>query len=125
MRKCKQLSYTIVLLLSIIMLLSSFIMMSVPTYAFQSDNNNSEILGIIKDGSFIVAETNETKKLTSTGIVQAVTPESGLINVTEYEGKAILISSEHIDNEWIFGATIIDIADPIVTKLVEKIFFLK
>jgi hypothetical protein len=125
MRKYKQLSYTIVLLLSIIMFLSFFIMTSVFTYAFQSDNNNSEILGIIKDGSFIVVETNETKKLTSTGIVQAVTPESGLINVTEYEGKAILVSSEHIDNEWIFGATIIDIADPIETKLVEKIFFLK
>jgi len=38
-------------------------MMAVPTYAFQSNNNNnSDILGLIKDGSFIMAETNETKK---------------------------------------------------------------
>jgi hypothetical protein len=88
--------------------------------------DSSNMLWIVKDGVFILAETNETKKLPSVGLVEATTPDSGLINLTQYEGKAILVSSQSIlDNEWIFGATIIDIADPIVTKLVKEVYNLE
>jgi hypothetical protein len=106
------------------MLLSTFLVIYSTLSIHGSDiNDSSDIIGIVKDGSFIVAETNETKKLTSVGLVEATTPESGLINLTQYEGKAILVSSPQIsDNEWLFGATIIDIADPIVTKLVKEVF---
>lgn len=108
------------------MLLSTFLVIYSTLSIHGSDiNDSSDIIGIVKDGSFIVAETNETKKLTSVGLVEATTPESGLINLTQYEGKAILVSSPQIsDNEWLFGATIIDIADPIVTKLVKEVFTL-
>ena len=88
--------------------------------------DSSNMLGIVKDGVFILVETNETKKLPSVGLVEATTPDSGLINLTQYEGKSILVSSQSIlDNEWIFGATIIDIADPIVTKLVKEVYNLE
>ena len=46
-------------------------------------------IGIVKDGSFIVAETDETKKFTSVGLVEAVTPESRLMNLTAYDGRVI------------------------------------
>ena len=102
----------------------SVIYSTMPIYG-ANITDSSNIIGIVKDGLFIVAETNETKKLTSIAPMEAVTPESGLVNLTQYEGKAILVSSPHVDNEWIFDPTIIDIADPIVTKLVEKVFHLK
>ena len=113
-----------ILMISFTMILSILFVIYSTTSIYGLDiNDSSNIVGIVKDGSFIVAETNETKKLTSVGLVEATTPESGLINLTQYEGKAILVSSPQIsDNEWIFGATIIDIADPIVTKLVKKVF---
>ena len=113
-----------IVMISFPMLLSTLFVIysTIPIYG-ANITDSSNIVGIVKDGSFIVAETNETKKLTSIGLVEAVTPQSGLINLTQYEGKAILVSSPQIsDNEWIFGATIIDIADPIVTKLVKKVF---
>lgn len=102
----------------------SVIYSTMPIYG-SNITDSSNIIGIVKDGFFIVAETNETKKLTSIAPMEAVTPESGLVNLTQYEGKAILVSSPHNDNEWIFDPTIIDIADPIVTKLVEEVFHLK
>lgn len=113
-----------IVMISFTMLLSTFLVIYSTLSIHGSDiNDSSDIIGIVKDGSFIVAETNETKKLTSVGLVEATTPESGLINLTQYEGKAILVSSPQIsDNEWLFGATIIDIADPIVTKLVKEVF---
>lgn len=113
-----------ILMISFTMLLSILLVIYSTLSIHGSDiNDSSDIIGIVKDGSFIVAETNETKKLTSVGLVDATTPESGLINITQYEGKAILVSSPQIsDNEWLFGATIIDIADPIVTKLVKEVF---
>ena len=113
-----------IVMISFPMLLSTLFVIysTIPIYG-ANITDSSNIVGIVKDGSFIVAETNETKKLTSIGLVEAVTPQSGLINLTQYEGKAILVSFPQIsDNEWIFGATIIDIADPIVTKLVKKVF---
>ncbi len=120
-------SFSYVVMISFTMLLSTLFVNYSTISIYGSDiTDSSDIVGIVKDGSFIVAETNETKKLTSVGLVEAVTPESGLINLTLYEGSAILVSSpQKSDNEWIFGATIIDIADPIVTKLVKEVFNLK
>lgn len=117
-------SFSKIVMISFTMLLSTLLVIYSTLSIHGSDiNDSSDIIGIVKDGSFIVAETNETKKLTSVGLVEATTPESGLINLTQYEGKAILVSSPQIsDNEWLFGATIIDIADPIVTKLVKDVF---
>ena len=110
-------------MISLIFSLSSLFLNYTITSIYGSDiNDSSEIVGIIKDASFIVAETNETKKLTSVGIVEARTPESGVINLMQYEGKAILVFSQQVDDEWIWGTTIIDIADPLVTKLVKETY---
>jgi hypothetical protein len=54
--------------------------------------------------------------------MEAITPDAKLIDLTEYEGKAILVSFRSIDDEWVYAAAITDIADPIITKVVKKVF---
>lgn len=117
-------SHSMVLISVNLLLLVAFLAHS-QIFAFGIQNNSSDILGVVKNGTFIIAESREPKKLTSVGIVQAAPPETGLINVTQYEGKALLVSSKQMDNKWIWGASIVEIADPVLTKLVEKIYSLK
>ena len=62
-----------------------------------------EILGIIKNGTFIEAETKVSFKLTNIGILEQLLPETGLLNISNYEGKVILVSNQKINNEWIWG----------------------
>ena len=84
-----------------------------------------EILGIIKNGTFIEAETKVSFKLTNIGILEQLLPETGLLNISNYEGKVILVSNQKINNEWIWGAKITDVANPILTKIFKKIFNFK
>jgi hypothetical protein len=86
------------------------------------EENENEVLGIVKNGTFIVTDSKKTLKLTGAFVMEAISPEAKLINLTEYEGKAILVSYHHIDDEWIWAAAITDIADPIVTKVVKELF---
>ena len=81
-----------------------------------------EVLGIIKNGTFIEAETKLSFKLTNIGLLDELLPETGLLNLSKYEGKVIRISNEKIDNEWIWGAKITDVTDPMLTKIFKKKF---
>lgn len=87
--------------------------------------NQREILGIIKNGTFIEAETKLPLKLTNIGIVDELLPENGLLNLTKYEGKAIMVSNQLIDIEWIWGAKITEVGDLILAKVVKKVFNLQ
>lgn len=60
-------------------------------------------------------------RLTSVRIREAVSPESREINLTEYEGEAIMIQGLE-NEEWIYSAELIDEAGPILTLLVQKLF---
>ena len=91
----------------------------------EMEENENEIIGVVKNGTFIVADLKEPRKLTGTHVVEAITPEAKQIDITEYEGKAILVSYEQIDDEWIWAAAITDIADPILTKVIKKVFEIK
>jgi hypothetical protein len=79
-------------------------------------------LGIIKNGAFIEAETKLSFKLTNIGLLDELLPESGLSNLSNYEGKVIRVSNEKIDNEWIWDAKITDLTDPMLTKIFKKKF---
>ena len=81
-----------------------------------------EVLGIIKNGTFIEAETKLSFKLTNIGLLDELLPESGLLNLSNYEGKVIRVSNEKIDNEWIWDANITDLIDPMLTKIFKKKF---
>ena len=79
-----------------------------------------EVLGVIKNGTFIEAETKLSFKLTNIGLLDELLPESGLLNLSNYEGKVIRVSNEKIDNEWIWDAKITELTDPMLTKIFKK-----
>jgi hypothetical protein len=87
---------------------------------FEEDKN--EIVGLVEKGNFIDADSKKILKLTRAHIVEAITPEAKQIDLTDYEGKAILVSFQQIDDEWIWAAAITDVADPILTKVIKKVF---
>lgn len=48
-------------------------------------------------------------------------PESGELNLNQYEGQAIMI--QKLDQGgWIYSAEVIDTAGPILSAVVEKLF---
>jgi hypothetical protein len=85
----------------------------------------SEVVGIVKNGIFIEAETKIPLKLTDVHMQEARTPESGLLNLTQYEGKAIMVSTQRADGEWVWGAEVTEVASPLLTKVIKKVFTLQ
>jgi hypothetical protein len=87
---------------------------------FEEDKN--EIIGLVENGNFIDADSKKILKLTRAHIMEAITPDAKQIDLTDYEGKAILVSFRQIDDEWVYAAAITDVADPILTKVIKKVF---
>jgi hypothetical protein len=85
----------------------------------------NQVLGIVKNGTFIEVETKIPLKLTDVGLAQAMSPEAGLLNLTQYEGKAIMVSTQRADGEWVWDANITEVASPILIKVVNKVFNLQ
>ena len=48
-------------------------------------------------------------------------PESAEVNLKENEGRAIAIQG-HGSGDWIYSASVIDSAGPIVTAMVQSVF---
>ena len=65
-------------------------------------STQSEVLGIVKNGTFIEVETKLPLKLTDVFMQEARSPESGLLNLTQYEGKAVMVSTQRADGEWVW-----------------------
>lgn len=93
--------------------------------SFSFSDSSNYAMGIVRNSIFILADTNEPRSLTSTGVIEATNPENGLIKLEDYEGKAILVTFQQLDNEWIWGAEIIDVGGPLITELIKKIFNLQ
>ena len=85
----------------------------------------NEVLGIVKNGTFIEVETKLPLKLTDVFMQEARSPESGLLNLTQYEGKAILVSTQRADGEWVWGAEVTEVASSLLTKVIKKAFTLQ
>ena len=86
--------------------------------------NQSEVLGIIKNGTFIEVETKLPLKLTDVFMQEARSTESGLLNLTQYERKAIMVSTQRADGEWVWGAEVTEVASPLLTKVIKKAYAL-
>jgi hypothetical protein len=82
----------------------------------------NQVLGIVKNGTFMEVETKLPLKLTDVGLVQAMPPEAGLLNLTQYEGNAIMVSTQRADGEWVWDANITEAASTILTKVINKVF---
>jgi hypothetical protein len=85
-------------------------------------SKSQQVLGIVRNGSFVSADTKNTMLLTTVHVQEARTPESGKIDLHEYEGKAILVSCQQISDEIVYAAEVTNMAGPILTLVVKRIF---
>lgn len=60
-------------------------------------------------------------RLTGISMQESVPPESEELDLTEYEGKAIMVRG-HSSGGWIYSAAVIDQAGPILTAVVQQMF---
>ncbi|HWP49008.1 MAG TPA: hypothetical protein VNM22_17765 [Candidatus Limnocylindrales bacterium] len=60
-------------------------------------------------------------RLTQIQMQTAMSPESGELDLTPYEGSAIMVQG-HGGGGWIYAAQIIDKAGPILTAVVKRVF---
>jgi hypothetical protein len=79
-----------------------------------------ETLGLVREGKFIPLDLSHSVKVTETGIVEATSPSE--MNLSEYEGKVIMISGEDDGGDTIYGAKVIDVANPILAVVVQRLF---
>lgn len=88
-------------------------------------NGNDEFLGVVQLGQFRILTPNHVAgssvRLTGIDMPTAMTPESKELDLTEYEGKAIMVRG-HSSGGWIYSAEVIDQAGPILTAAVQQIF---
>ena len=88
-------------------------------------NGREEILGMVENGRFKRLEPEgaigDVLRLTSIQRQEARPPESGELNLSEYEGKAIMVSG-YVDSGWVYEAGVIDEAGPTLTAVVRKVF---
>lgn len=88
-------------------------------------NENNQFLGIVKNGQLQLLQpedlTGTTVWLTRIQMQEARSEDSAEIDLTEYEGKAIIVRG-HQSGEWIYSAEVTDQAGPILAAVVQKLF---
>ena len=88
-------------------------------------NGNDQFLGIVQNGAFQCLVPHRPSggsvRLTRIQMQEARPPESGELDLTEYEGQAIMVRG-HDDGGWIYAAEVIDQAGPILTMVVQQVF---
>ena len=88
-------------------------------------NANEEFLGIVQDGLFHVLTPHGGEgnvfRLTAILMQASVPVELGKLDLTRYEGQAILVQG-HSGGEWIYSAQVIDHGGPILTAVVRHVF---
>ena len=94
------------------------------TKAFQSPTN--QVLGIVEQGRFksLLSTSpgmNVNMRLTTIAMLEARSPETAELDISEYEGKAIMVSGHH-GGDWIYSAEVIDVGSPILTAMVQQVF---
>jgi len=84
-----------------------------------------EMLGIVRDGQFypvgVEGELVLPQRLTGIRMQEAIAPEAGELNLSRYEGRAIMIEG-HGGGGWIYSAQVVDEAGPILTAVVKEVF---
>ncbi len=89
-------------------------------------NEDDQFLGIVEIGQLQLLQPENlagtSVRLTGIRMQEAASPESREIDLTEYEGKAIMVRGHDGGGEWIYSAELIDKAGPILTVLVQKLF---
>jgi hypothetical protein len=88
-------------------------------------NGNDQLLGIVQDGAFELLSPYHapggSARLTAISMQESVPPETAELDLSVYEGKAIMVRG-HDGGGWIYSAVVIDQAGPILTAVVRKVF---
>lgn len=88
-------------------------------------NNNNQFIGVVRDREFspLVPHSfsGSSVRLTSIAMQEAQSPEVHGLDLTEYEGSALMVSG-HYGGSWIYSAKIVDRAGPILTAVVQRVF---
>lgn len=81
-------------------------------------------IGLVEDQRFHPMSGGDTAsmglRLTRIARQEARSVESGEIDLTEYEGAALLVQGV-IDGDWIYEAEILDRGSPILTELIRQL----
>jgi hypothetical protein len=80
---------------------------------------------MVNDGKLTIllpeSEAGNVVRLTEMPMQAAIPPEAQEISVKKHEGKAIMVTG-HIGGGWIYSTEMIDMAGPILSALVQKVF---
>jgi hypothetical protein len=85
------------------------------------------MIGIVKEGrfqSFTPPSPNRPSRLTAMQMQEAASPEGQEIDLSMYEGQAIMVDGAGSGGEWIYSARVVDVAGPILTEVVKHVFAL-
>ncbi|MCI5209768.1 MAG: hypothetical protein D3910_13465 [Candidatus Electrothrix sp. ATG2] len=88
--------------------------------------SETDFLGIVQKGEFTILEPDPgpipwTVQLTDMPMQGSVPPDVRKIDLTPYEGQALMVRG-HNDSGWIYSAKVIDQAKPILTAVVKQLF---
>jgi len=95
-------------------------------------SGSNHFLGLVKKGKdpskglqlqLLVPDSlsGHFRRLTSIQMQEARAPEAGELDLVEYEGKIVMVSG-HDGGRWIYSASIVDVAGPILTTVVNEVF---
>ncbi len=86
-------------------------------------NGDDQFLGIVHGGQFtpLIPAQPGPVRLTTIPMQTGQSPESAELDSTEYEGRAIMVQG-HDGGGWIYSASVIDQAGPILTAVVKAVF---
>jgi hypothetical protein len=87
--------------------------------------DSEQYLGLVKNSRLQLllpeSEARHDMRLTEMPMQVAIRPEVQEIAIKKHEGKAIMVLGR-LSGDWIHSAEIIELASPIVTALVKKMF---
>ena len=86
---------------------------------------SSALIGMVQDGAFSILAPAElagiSVRLTGIAMQEARSPESQEVDLTPYEGRAIMVRGQS-SGGWLYSAEVIDEGGPLLTALVERAF---
>ncbi|MDD1758171.1 MAG: hypothetical protein LUQ22_05510 [Methanotrichaceae archaeon] len=87
--------------------------------------NDEDYLGLVKDRNLLLlipeSEAGNVVRLTEMPMQAALPLEAQEIDLKKHESKAIMVRGRY-GGGWIYSAEIIDLAGPILSALVQKVF---
>lgn len=87
--------------------------------------NDDSFVGFVQHGRFLrltpCEPVQQEVRLTSISMETAISPEAKELDLSQYEGKVIVVCG-HDGGEWIYSATIAEIAPPLVADFILRCY---